>query len=142
LIYRGEAKLEDGQATIQLPNYFEKLVDKKSRTIQLTPKNGYSPLYLEGEIKKGKFTVKTTPEGNPNQEFYWMVQGKRGDEFVKRHPFKLVVDKPVEKIGRKSWKKMKKEEKWLKKHNAIIELVEELEPEAETFEVEISTPTP
>lgn len=38
--------------------------------MQLTPKERWSPLYVDGNVNGG-FTVKTTPDGNPNQKFYW-----------------------------------------------------------------------
>jgi len=38
--------------------------------MQLTAKDGWSPLYVDGDVN-GKFTVKTTKDGNPTQKFYW-----------------------------------------------------------------------
>ena len=79
VFYRGEARLKNGKAIVKLPDYFESLTRKEGRTVLLTCKNGWSPLYVEGEIENGKFVVKTTKEGNLNQEFYWEVKGVRKD---------------------------------------------------------------
>lgn len=76
--YRGEAKLVKGQATIILPDYFEALTRKENRTVILTCKNGYSPLYYE-EINDGKFIVKTTKDGSADQAFSWEVKAIRAD---------------------------------------------------------------
>ena len=82
VIYRGEAALVNGSATVSLPDYFEYLVDEASITIRLTSKNGWSPLYVDSEVKGNQFIVKTTEDGNQEQGFYWQVQGTRKDTFV------------------------------------------------------------
>ncbi len=77
--YRGEAKLKNGKITVKLPAYFEALTRVEGRTLLLTCKNGWSPLYGDGDIKNGQFTVKTTSIGNPSQTFYWEVKAVRAD---------------------------------------------------------------
>jgi len=77
--YRGEAQLKNGQAIIELPDYFEALTSEKDRTALLTCLDDWSPLYIKGDIVNGKFTVKTTSEGNQNQKFYWEVKAVRKD---------------------------------------------------------------
>lgn len=77
--YRGETTLADSQATIMLPRYFEALTRKDQRTILLTAKNGWSPLYVEGKVADGRFVVKTTSDGNPSQAFYWELKAVRAD---------------------------------------------------------------
>ncbi|MBI2076327.1 MAG: hypothetical protein HYT72_03720 [Candidatus Aenigmarchaeota archaeon] len=70
---------------------------KNDRTVQLTAKDGWSPLYVDGNVngqftvkttpdgnKNGQFTVKTTPDGNKQQKFYWTVYAKRGDITVEK----------------------------------------------------------
>ncbi|MGM5485140.1 MAG: hypothetical protein ACQEP1_04685 [Nanobdellota archaeon] len=81
VFYRGEAKLEDGKATVSLPEYFEELTREDNRTVQLTPKNGWSPLYVDGEITDGEFVVKIDEnyKGDNSQEFYWEVKAIRSD---------------------------------------------------------------
>ncbi|MFC1752500.1 hypothetical protein ACFL96_03800, partial [Thermoproteota archaeon] len=77
--YRGEAQLENGIATIELPDYFEALTRPEKRTLQLTCINGASLIYLDGKIENGKFTVKVMQGGNTDQEFYWEVKAVRAD---------------------------------------------------------------
>ena len=73
----------NGTATILLPSYFDALAMKNDRTVQLTPKDGWSPLYVDGLVSVA-FTVKTTKDGNPSQKFYWTVFAKRGDITVEK----------------------------------------------------------
>ena len=77
--YRGAARLENGEAAISLPPYFEALTLKTHRTIQLTPIDGWSPLYVVEGVQGGQFTVRTAREGNPLQRFYWEVKAVRAD---------------------------------------------------------------
>ncbi len=79
VFYRGESKLVKGRVVIELPHYFESLTRKENRTVQLTCKDGGSILFVSGEIKDGKFEVKTTKDGNQNQAFYWEVKAVRAD---------------------------------------------------------------
>lgn len=79
VFYRGEAKLEDGVAEVELPHYFEALTREEGRTVLLTVKDGWSPLYVDGEVADGKFIVKTTGEGDSEQAFYWEVKAVRAD---------------------------------------------------------------
>lgn len=77
--YRGESQLDKGQAEVGPPSYFEALVRTEGRTVQLTPLDGWSPLYVEKGVQNGRFRVMTTPSGNPAQRFYWEVKGVRAD---------------------------------------------------------------
>jgi len=79
VFYRGEAQLANGTAEITLPDYFEALTRQEDRTAQLTCKNGWSPLYVDGEIADGKLVVKTADAGDPSQAFYWEVKAVRAD---------------------------------------------------------------
>jgi len=79
VFYRGESQLVDGAKEIELPDYFEALTRKENRTAQLTPIDGYSPLYIDGRVKSGKFVVRTSPGGNPEQKFFWEVKAVRAD---------------------------------------------------------------
>ena len=75
---RGEAKLVDGSATVALPDWFEKGATANGRTVVLTCKDGWSPLWSTS-IAKGKFTVKTTSSGVASQAFFWEVKAVRAD---------------------------------------------------------------
>lgn len=89
-IYKGRAKLVNGEVVIELPNYFDALNHPEHREINLTPVNGWSPLYLNGEIANNQFVVKTTDQGNKNQEFSWVVYAVRNDKWAQDHP--LIVE--------------------------------------------------
>jgi len=77
--YRGEAKLKDGEATVALPSYFEALTHTDQRTVQVTPVEGWAPLYVEGEVKEGVFKIRTAEGGDSKQRFYWEVKAVRKD---------------------------------------------------------------
>lgn len=94
-IYKGRARLNNSEAVIGLPNYFDALNHPEGREISLTPVNGWSPLYLEGEINNNQFVVKTTKDGNPEQEFSWVVYAVRNDAYAKDHPIVVEEEKGV-----------------------------------------------
>jgi len=72
----GEAQLTNGQVTITLPSWFESRATSQGRTVSLTPKEGWSPLYA-GPVSSGQFTVSTTSAGSSTQTFYWVVTARR-----------------------------------------------------------------
>jgi hypothetical protein len=87
--YRGTAKLHHGVARVVLPAYFEALTKKEHRTVLLTCKNRWSPLYYEN-IKDGILTVRVQRAASPalaalspslpsdvEQEFDWEVKAER-----------------------------------------------------------------
>jgi len=97
--YRGEAQLEEGAVTIQLPDYFEELTRKEGRTVLLTARNGWSPLYVDGDVENGQVTVRTTENGNLGQEFYWEVKAVRADvALLETEPLK---EQPKEEVEEK-----------------------------------------
>lgn len=77
--YRGETQLKDGKVEVTLPAYFEALTRKERRTVQLTPIDGWAPLYVEEGVQEGRFTVRTAKGGNPTWRFYWEVKTVRAD---------------------------------------------------------------
>lgn len=70
--FKGQSALVNGQAVITLPECFEKVATADGRTVQLTCKGGWSPLWA-GPVAGGTFSVGTTQGGNPSQEFWWQV---------------------------------------------------------------------
>ncbi|MCD4745185.1 MAG: hypothetical protein K8R58_02675 [Bacteroidales bacterium] len=94
-IYKGRIKLIDGVVIIKLPDYFDALNHPEHREINLTPVNGWSPLYLDGEIANNKFVVKTTEQGNPNQEFSWVIYAVRNDQYAQDNPLVVEEEKGV-----------------------------------------------
>ena len=93
VFYRGHAQLSDGQATIVLPAYFEALTRKENRTVLLTPKFTAAErisMLAASEIQDGKFTVRSTTNANPSQDFYWEVKAVRADvQVLKAEPAKI-----------------------------------------------------
>jgi hypothetical protein len=83
VFYRGEARLEGGRATVELPRYFEALCRADGRSVQLTPRvesDGAQPNVLGvTNVRDGSFTVVARADGDPSQGFYWEVKGVRTD---------------------------------------------------------------
>lgn len=73
VMVRGTGTLTDRSATIALPAWFEGAAHTDGRTVQLTCKDGYSPLSV-GSVTSGQFTVTTTEAGNASQVFHWEVK--------------------------------------------------------------------
>ncbi len=74
--YRGEGRLSDGRAMVRLPDYFESLTRKESRTVMLTAR-GREPFLLSYEdIDRGAFRVNGT---KADGEFAWEVKAVRAD---------------------------------------------------------------
>lgn len=76
LHFRGEAALTNGQVEITLPGYFESSTRTDGRVIQITCREGWSPLYAT-PIGQGRFTVRTTESGSQTQAFWWQVMAPR-----------------------------------------------------------------
>ena len=76
VFYRGDGKLANGQAVVELPEYFEALTRQEGRTISLTA-IGSQPYQLSySEIMDGEFRVYGEKEDG---EFSWEVQAVRAD---------------------------------------------------------------
>lgn len=72
---RGEAVLVDGAAEVTLPAWFESFTKADRRSIQLTCKDQWSPLWASA-ISSGKFTVRTTSAGVQTQTFWWEIKAE------------------------------------------------------------------
>jgi len=94
-LYKGRGQLVNGSAVIYLPDYFDALNKLEGREINLTPINGWSPLYLDGEISSNSFVVRTTPDGNQYQEFSWVIMADRGDPYTVNNPIVVEEEKGV-----------------------------------------------
>jgi hypothetical protein len=90
--YRGEAGLQDGEATIELPEYFEALTHADGRTVVVTPKLGTNERFAAlaaSAVQDGRFRVRAAPGGDPSQRFYWEVKAVRSDlEALEVEPLK------------------------------------------------------
>jgi len=100
-IYKGRAKLEKGEIKIQLPDYFDALNHPEGREIFLTSVNGWSPLFLSGEIEDNQFIVKTTKDGDPEQEFSWVIYAVRNDKYAQDNPLIVEQEKGVQNSFKK-----------------------------------------
>lgn len=89
LIYRGRGKLVNGVAEVELPAYFEYITKKENRDVFVTPRNGWSALKVS-DVVDGKFRVELADaNGNPEQEFSWLVIAERYDKYMQEHPFEV-----------------------------------------------------
>ncbi|GAB3154429.1 hypothetical protein GCM10027290_48910 [Micromonospora sonneratiae] len=80
--FRGEGRLVDGVATVELPEYFEALTLLEGRTVQLTPMfeddEPVSPL-AASRVAAGEFRVRTVDGVKASHGFYWQVFAVRAD---------------------------------------------------------------
>ena len=82
IFYRGEATLEGGHATVELPPYFEAIARPEARTVTLTAKSvaGEKVSALAASaVEHGSFTVFAIGGENPAQPFFWEVTAVRAD---------------------------------------------------------------
>jgi hypothetical protein len=82
VFYRGEARLVDGMARVELPEYFEALTRGEGRTVFLTPKleGGDAATSLAASaVRGGAFTVRSAPGDHGEHAFYWEVKAVRAD---------------------------------------------------------------
>jgi hypothetical protein len=80
--YRGEGRLADGAAIVELPEYFEALTCPQGRTVQLTPvfedDEPVSPL-AASRVRDGVFRVRTVDASPATHAFCWEVKAVRAD---------------------------------------------------------------
>jgi hypothetical protein len=86
VFYRGEGKLINGEAVVELPDYFEALTRREGRTVQLTPKGAEPYLLSATDVVDGKFKVYGS---KPDGSFYWEVKAVRADV----EPLKVEVER-------------------------------------------------
>ncbi|MER5355046.1 hypothetical protein ABT093_32585 [Kitasatospora sp. NPDC002551] len=80
---RGEGRLADGRAVVELPDYFEALTLAEGRTVQLTPvfEDDDEPLcaLAASRVRDGRFTVRTVDGSKASHAFCWEVKAVRAD---------------------------------------------------------------
>ncbi|MFJ2502543.1 hypothetical protein [Microbacterium sp. NPDC087592] len=77
--YAGRATLDsNGEAVVELPEYFEALNKPDGRTVQLTPVGRPFPVGAD-EVADGRFTA----YGEPGRDVFWLVKAERfGGDFL------------------------------------------------------------
>ena len=94
-IYNGIVRLDEhGEATVQLPDYFEAL--NKDFRYQLTPIGAFAPVYLAGKIKGNSFRI---AGGGAGMEVSWQVTGVRHDAYANSHRLRVEQEKPPAEKG-------------------------------------------
>jgi len=95
-IYRGTIALdEQGQATIDLPDYFSEI--NTNATCTLTAVGAPMPaLYVSQEVTGNHFAI---AGGAPGGKVYWRVEAARNDRFVRAYGAPVEQDKPAESRG-------------------------------------------
>jgi len=94
-IYDGNVTTdEDGQAIVELPDYFEAL--NSDYRYQLTVLGTFAQAIVAQKIKGNRFVIKTSA---PNVEVSWQVTGIRQDAFAKKNRIQVEVDKTEQERG-------------------------------------------
>ena len=95
-IYDGIAILNsDGQATVNLPDYFEAL--NKDFRYQLTCIGGYAQIYIAEEVGENQFRI---AGGLPGMKVSWQVTGIRKDAYAEHNRIEVEVVKSSEEQGK------------------------------------------
>ena len=96
-VYDGVVILDaSGQATVQLPAYFEAL--NRDFRYQLTAIGAPGPnLYVAAKIANNQFSI---AGGEPGMEVSWQVTGIRHDKFAEANRIQVEVDKPDDEQGK------------------------------------------
>jgi hypothetical protein len=95
-LYDGVVTLDDdGQATVELPAWFEAL--NETFRYQLTPIGAPGPnLHVSRQLADNRFTI---AGGDPRMEVCWQVTGVRRDAWALAHPLVVEEDKAPEERG-------------------------------------------
>jgi len=96
-VYDGNVILDAaGQATVELPAYFEAL--NRDFRYQLTGIGAPGPnLYISQEISGNSFKI---AGGEPGMKVSWQVTGIRHDRFAEANRIQVEVDKPDNELGK------------------------------------------
>ena len=96
-VYNGNVVVDaKGEATVQLPEYFEAL--NQDFRYQLTAIGAPGPnLYVAQEISGNQFKI---AGASPNSKVSWQVTGIRHDPYAEQNRIQPVVDKPADEKGK------------------------------------------
>ena len=87
--------MDDGYATVQLPDYFEAL--NKDFRYQLTVIGAFAQAIISQKVKDNQFVIQTS---QPNLEVSWQITGIRKDPYAEAHRTVPEVEKSAEEKGR------------------------------------------
>jgi hypothetical protein len=94
-IYNGTAALdENGQARVQLPDWFETL--NQDFRYQLTCIGGFAPVYIARGVEDNGFLI---AGGAPGIQVSWQVTGVRHDPWAEANRLQVEQPKPDSEIG-------------------------------------------
>jgi len=94
-VYSGNvATDENGDAVVQLPDYFEEL--NRDFRYQLTVIGQFAQAIVADEIRENRFAIKTD---RPDITVSWQVTGVRRDAFARMNPVPVEEDKPSDERG-------------------------------------------
>jgi len=94
-IYNGMLILdENGQAVVQLPDYFEAL--NRDFRYQLTCIGGFAPVYIAEKISDKRFKI---AGGKPGMEVSWQVTGIRRDAYADKNRVVVEENKSLQERG-------------------------------------------
>jgi hypothetical protein len=96
-VYSGTVALDgDGQATVELPDWFESL--NREVRYQLTAVGSAAPdLHVKTKVDRGRFTI---AGGRGGQEVSWQLTGIRQDAYAKKHPIVVEQSKKGAEAGK------------------------------------------
>jgi hypothetical protein len=95
-VYNGNVTTDaKGEATIQLPAYFEVL--NRDFRYQLTPIGQFAQAIVAEEVRDNHFTIRTD---KPNVKVSWQVTGIRQDPYANAHRIPEEQDKPANEKGK------------------------------------------
>ena len=96
-VYNGNVVLDaDGQAVIELPDWFEVL--NRDFRYQLTPIGAPGPnLYVASEVSGNRFEI---AGGAPGMKVSWQVTGIRHDRWAESNRIQVEEDKPADEQGK------------------------------------------
>ncbi len=75
--FRGNARIVDGRAVIELPEHFAKVTETEGLTVQLTPLGAWSRLYVAETSPRRLVVMSADAAVGEGAEFSFLVQGVR-----------------------------------------------------------------
>jgi hypothetical protein len=105
IFLRGTAKLLNGEATIQTPDYFRMAAGNEGVTVQFTPRSSKSRGLAAVEVTKDRVRVAELMDGKGTYEFDYFITAKRAG-FEKHEPIQDNTRFTPEGMTREEFEKM------------------------------------